>query len=201
MGLARNYDSTAGTSGGAVTFTPDFDAPAKVWMLQNLSAVDTDVVTFSLVGKDYKVRGGRALKLSLVADSVTISGSGAAYLVRCADVPSALDATLKASAGSGSADTGEVVVAATTSGSKHSLTKTKTISRPTVDAAAFFELPAAATAGFEDYIVKDGKGIGGAHTITISAAGGTIDGAASASITSNYGALVFVSDGTNWNIL
>ena len=103
----------------------------------------------------------------------------------------------------GSSDTGEVVEAATTSGSKHSVTKTKTISRPTVDAAAFFELPTAAAAtAYADYVVKDGKGIAGANTITVTVSGGgNIDGAASATITGNYGALVFVSDGTNWNIL
>ena len=202
MGLARNYDSTAGTSGGAVTFTPDFDAPAKVWMLQNLSAVDTDVVTFSLVGKDYKVRGGRALKLSLVADSVTISGSGAAYLVRCADVPSALDATLKASAGGGgSADTGAIVTAATTSGSPHDITKNKTESAPTVAAAAFFRLPNAAsvTAWADEYTICDGDNIAGTHPITITSAGGTIGKTAtSTTIVSGEGSKTFYSNGTNW---
>lgn len=48
-------------------------------------------------------------------------------------------------------------------------------------------------------VVKDGAGIAGTHNVTVQAAGGsTIDGAGSKVITSNYGAIVVFSDGTNY---
>ena len=104
--------------------------------------------------------------------------------------------------GGASADTGEIVTAATTSGSKHALTMTKTISKPAADAPAFFELPAAASAtAYADYIVKDGGGIAATHNITVSSAGGAIDGATAAVISANYGSLSFISDGTSWSIV
>ena len=208
MGLARNYDSTNGTSGGAVTFTPDFNAPAKVWLLQNLSATDSDIITFSLVGKDYKVRGGRALKLSLVADSVTISGSGAAYVVRCADVPSAVSLTLKASAGGGggSAVTGEIVAGEGTSRGRTGFSTHIVISNQSAafTGTRYFALPASPE-NWATYVIKDGKGDGATNNIDVAAGSGshTIDGSsASAVISSNFGSLSFVFDGIgNWSIV
>ena len=199
----RNLDSYRGTSGTIVYLTPDFDGPAANWFVQNTDATFSNYIDFGWQTRTVRLYGGMSMALEIEAKEVSVQGSGAAYIVTAMGSDSN-PVTLKkeAGGGSGSADTGEVVTAATTSGSKHSVTKTKTISRPTVDAAAFFELPAAASATeYADYVVKDGKGIGGAHTITVTAAGGTIDGAASATITSNYGALVFVSDGTNYSIL
>ena len=48
-------------------------------------------------------------------------------------------------------------------------------------------------------VVKDGSGIAATHNITVNAGGGsTIDGAASATINTNYGSLLVYSDGTNY---
>ena len=41
----------------------------------------------------------------------------------------------------------------------------------------------------------------GANAVTIASAGGTIDGASSQSLATQYATLPFVSDGTNWFIL
>ena len=200
----RNLDSYRGTSGTIVYLTPDFDGPAANWFVQNTDATFSNYIDFGWQTRTVRLYGGMSMALEVEAKEVSVQGSGAAYIVTAMGSDSN-PVTLKkeAGGGGGSADTGEIVTAATTSGSKHSLTMTKTISRPTVDAAAFFELPAAASAtAYADYVVKDGKGIAGANTITVTVSGGgNIDGAASATITSNYGALVFVSDGTNWNIL
>ena len=99
--------------------------------------------------------------------------------------------------------TGETVSAATTSGAgAHSITKNKTISNPSSAAAVFLQLPAATSLKeFSDYVVKDGKGDAGVNPITITSAGGSIDGATSIVINSNYGALVFASDGTDWYLI
>ena len=52
------------------------------------------------------------------------------------------------------------------------------------------------------YTVKDGLGLASALApITITAAAGTIDGAATATINAPYGALTFVYNGTQWLIL
>ena len=98
---------------------------------------------------------------------------------------------------------GEIVSAATTSGAgAHSVTKNKTISNPSSAAAVFLQLPAASSVNdYTDYVIKDGKGDAGSNNITITTAGGTIDGSANTTISSNYGALVFTSDGTNWHII
>ena len=50
-------------------------------------------------------------------------------------------------------------------------------------------------------IIKDEGGNAGAQTITIATEGAqTIDGSATATITTNYDSLTLVSDGTNWFI-
>ena len=94
---------------------------------------------------------------------------------------------------------GEIVTAATTSGSPHSITLTKTISNPTSAAAVYLRLPAASAAvAYQDYVVKDGKGDAATNNITITSAGGTIDGSTSYVISTNYGTVHFITDGTEW---
>ena len=95
--------------------------------------------------------------------------------------------------------TGEIVTAETTSGSPHSITLTKTISNPSVAAAVYLQLPAASAAtAYYDYVVKDAKGDAATNNITITSAGGTIDGSASHIISANYGTVHFITDGTEW---
>jgi len=53
----------------------------------------------------------------------------------------------------------------------------------------------------QSFIVKDESGAAGTNNITINTAGGLIDGAASASLSNNYAALTFKSDGTNYYII
>jgi hypothetical protein len=61
-------------------------------------------------------------------------------------------------------------------------------------------LPRADTQRFREIVVKDVAGNAGAGTITVTveSALGTIDGSASATITTNYGSLKFKSDNSNW---
>lgn len=47
-------------------------------------------------------------------------------------------------------------------------------------------------------VVKDEAGTAGSSTITVA---GTIDGATNKTITTNYGSLHLISDGTNWFII
>jgi hypothetical protein len=49
--------------------------------------------------------------------------------------------------------------------------------------------------------IKDSSGDSEVNNITVSPASGTIDGAATNVIDSNYGSVIYVSDGTNWFIL
>jgi hypothetical protein len=50
-------------------------------------------------------------------------------------------------------------------------------------------------------VIKDGRGDAGLNPITISAAAGTIDGAATQSIQFPFGVLTFIYNGTEWNII
>lgn len=59
-------------------------------------------------------------------------------------------------------------------------------------------LPSAPTAG-TIYIIKDGKGDAGANNITITPAAGTIDGAATLVLSSNYARATLMYNGTEWN--
>jgi len=94
---------------------------------------------------------------------------------------------------------GEIVTAETTSGSPHSITLTKTISNPTSAAAVYLRLPAVSAAvAYQDYVVKDGKGDAATNNIIITSTAGTIDGTTSYTISTNYGTVHFITDGTEW---
>jgi hypothetical protein len=47
-------------------------------------------------------------------------------------------------------------------------------------------------------VVKDISGAAETNTITVNSSSGNVDGSASQTITSNYGSLTFVGDGSNW---
>jgi hypothetical protein len=54
----------------------------------------------------------------------------------------------------------------------------------------------------QEFTIKDGLGLASVATpITITPAAGTIDGAATATISAPYGALTFVYNGTEWLII
>lgn len=53
----------------------------------------------------------------------------------------------------------------------------------------------------EKIVIKDTSGAASTNNITVSPAGGTIDGAATAVINTNYGTLTLISDGTNYFIV
>jgi hypothetical protein len=67
----------------------------------------------------------------------------------------------------------------------------------TVGAATTVNLPAGVTK--RRYIIKDGKGDAAANNITITPAAGTIDGAATLVINTNYGRATIIYNGTQWN--
>jgi hypothetical protein len=50
------------------------------------------------------------------------------------------------------------------------------------------------------FIVKDAAGVASIDSITVTAIGFSIDGAASAVINTNYGSLTFIFNGIEWNI-
>lgn len=52
----------------------------------------------------------------------------------------------------------------------------------------------------EAFLVVDGKGDASSNNITITPSAGTINGAATYVITTNYGSVSFFCDGTNWLI-
>jgi len=94
---------------------------------------------------------------------------------------------------------GEIVEDETSSENPHPITLTKTISNPTSAAAVYLRLPAVSAAvAYQDYVVKDGKGDAATNNITITSAGGTIDGSTSYVISTNYGTVHFITDGTEW---
>jgi hypothetical protein len=61
--------------------------------------------------------------------------------------------------------------------------------------------PLASPATGAKYVIKDNVGSAATNTITITPSGKNIDGAASATITSNYGSITIVYNGTQWNII
>lgn len=69
----------------------------------------------------------------------------------------------------------------------------------TVPAPVAVTLPVG-TAGHIFYL-KDGTGDAATNPITVTPTAGTIDGAATATINTNFGALTLVWNGTAWNIL
>lgn len=89
-----------------------------------------------------------------------------------------------------------------TSGSSYAMDRNETwvVVNKTVGSATTVTLVASPIAGHVA-VVKDGKGDAGANNITIQSASGTIDGAASKAIGSNFGSMVFGYNGTEWNVL
>ena len=69
----------------------------------------------------------------------------------------------------------------------------------TVAGAVAVALPAGITGTV--YYLKDGTGDAATNPITITPAAGTIDGAATATINTNYGALTLAYTGAKWEIL
>ena len=59
-------------------------------------------------------------------------------------------------------------------------------------------IPAASGNKGQVFRIKDSGGAGAANNITIATSGGNIDGAATATISTNYGKLTVYSDGSNW---
>lgn len=70
----------------------------------------------------------------------------------------------------------------------------------TTGAATTVNLPASPTTGLT-YTIKDGKGDAATNNITITPAAGTIDGAATSVISTNYGSRDIVYNGTQWNVI
>ena len=67
-------------------------------------------------------------------------------------------------------------------------------------AARTINLMASPTTGTQ-LVIKDNVGSAAANNITITPNAGNIDGAASASINTNYGSMTIVYNGTQWNII
>ena len=101
--------------------------------------------------------------------------------------------------------------ALTTSGSRTGARRTASSSPVTVSATTDYELdinvggaatvnlPAAASG--REYLIADISGNASVNNIIISPAAGTINGAASITLTDNYAAVIVHGDGTNWHAL
>ena len=70
----------------------------------------------------------------------------------------------------------------------------------TVGANTAVSLPATPPTGMV-VIIKDAKGDGSTHNITVTPAAGTIDGAATNVISTNYGKATYEYNGTQWNVV
>ena len=70
----------------------------------------------------------------------------------------------------------------------------------TVGAATTVNLPATPATGLR-FTIKDGKGDAGANNITVTPAAGTIDGAATNVISTNYLARTYLYNGTSWSVI
>lgn len=93
-----------------------------------------------------------------------------------------------------------------TSATSYTCVGTDCIVNMTSTAARLVTLPSAGSAGGEYKVigVKDASLSAATATLTVKSAGGTIDGVAAGTgvtITNTGGALVFIGDGTNWQIL
>lgn len=109
------------------------------------------------------------------------------------------------SAGSGSTGWSAIMTAsiATASSFPYAVTGAETIVLVAGSGARGITIPAAnsATSVWRVITIKDSAGNAGSGTITITPVSGNIDGAATATITINYGAITVVSDGSNWFII
>lgn len=70
----------------------------------------------------------------------------------------------------------------------------------TVAGAVAVSLPATPAKG-DYYVVKDARGDGSTHNITITPAAGTIDGSATSVISTNYGVNRLVYNGSEWSLV
>lgn len=68
----------------------------------------------------------------------------------------------------------------------------------TVGAASAVALPAGVTG--QVFVIKDGKGDAAANNITITPAAGTIDGAATYVMNTNYQSVTLIYNATQWNV-
>lgn len=66
-------------------------------------------------------------------------------------------------------------------------------------AATVVNLPVGATN--QEFVIKDGKGDAAANNITVTPAAGTIDGAATHVISTNYGSATYIYNGTSWSVI
>lgn len=197
MGIARNYEAWSGTSGVAVVLTPDFDAPAKAWVLQNTSTTATDEITFTITAQAIKVRGGQTKRIALVADDCTVTGSGAGYVVRAADTPGAIAVAIESAGGGGGGADPDTPQAITAAGPTDVSSATVLVNYA---GAATVNLPAGLTVG-KAFSIKDSSGAAATNNISITTAGSeTIDGSATATISANYASVTLVTDGSNWFI-
>lgn len=103
--------------------------------------------------------------------------------------------------GSGGLDGSEILRVVTAAGA---VTVTGTdfviVIKKTSGAATTVNLPASPTVG-QTFVIKDGKGDCGTNNITITPNAGTIDGASTAVMQTNYQSATIVYTGTEWSLI
>jgi len=195
-----NYTAAAGelvpcdtTSAGFTVTLPTAPADGTVIAVKHVIQGGTNVVTIALGGSDVfnKTGGATTATLPTLAQEMLLQykASGAIWYViaddlalasldlRYTKIPSGfLRRAMQAKTGNYTAADGDVVICDATGG------------------AFTITLPAVAAGAYVTVKKKDSS----ANAITVSPASGTIDGAASQLISTQYTSLDFISDATNW---
>lgn len=134
----------------------------------------------AIVAADLPTATGAALGVAQGGTGITVTGG--VFNVNTATIARAL--RMVTAAGAVTCTTADDVV----------------IVNKTTGAATAVTLTATPATG-DELTIKDGKGDSGTNVITVSPAAGTIDGQASVTIDQNYGARLFVYNGTEWNLI
>lgn len=138
------------------------------------------------------------VKISAMTPGAALTGAELGEMVQSAGTFSFLMSQVKAYVNAGALFRSVRVVTAA-----GAITVTSTdyavVVNKTVGAASAVALPAGVTG--QVFVIKDGKGDAGANNITITPAAGTIDGAATKVIGTNFGSVTLLYNGTQWNQL
>jgi hypothetical protein len=196
-------DNSGGTGGGGGTVTSVSVATANGFAGTVANATTTPAITIT-TSINSPVLAGNGTAIS----AATVTGTGSTVVLSVSPALTGTPTAPTAAAGTNTtqlATTAFVTTAVLNGAPSNVVTKSANYTAVagdivlcTAGGGGFTVTLPAATINSQ-VIVK--KIDGGAGTITISPAAGTIDGAGSQSITTRYQSYTLVADGTNWNII
>jgi hypothetical protein len=145
-----------------------------------------------------------SIKYAFQAGYVPNAGAGTAYAFYCGDTDFTYGVYNTAPtylSGLTTTAAGRIHKRTAVTGSSYNVLTSDEIVGVDYEGAVAIQLMTATLAAGRVYVVKDEGGHASTYTITISTEGAeTIDGAATATITTNYNSLSIYSDGSNWFI-